>query len=818
MTVPAGGGTRIPTPDRTARFSKHVLRRYLTAALAAVGTVLAQSAFADAAAFAFDIPREDLAQAVNQIAQQSHIEIAYSAELTRGKTSPALKGSYTPGQALDLLLKGSGLHVRRIAGGALVIESGGGAVVPSGGQAPAAGAATLQLDEVIVTASKRAEKQREVADSVTAFSGSELSLMGAQSFQDYIGRAPGVIFQQATPGLSNVTIRGVGTTSSGPDQGQGTTGIYLNDIPLTDPAYAVSIPDIDTFDLHRVEVLRGPQGTLFGAAALGGAVNYIINPVRLDAFDARLESGVSGTQHSTTVGYTVKQALNLPIVTDVLGIRITAIKRFDPGYLDNIDTGQKNANSSDDESFRINTLWKVSQSVSASFFSFYDSEKSADASYALPALGPLNRASTIPEFRNFLTRIDNLKVDADLDFATLTLSGARTEKHQSAQSDFTAYFGPNATVVSYPTTRMTTFEARLTSPSGGTFEWLTGIYHGFLHEYYPEPVIQNGAVLQLITSEFVSNETSEFGEATYRFSPHWRATVGGRYYDIRLQTESLVGAPDAPTVTAGREVGRGFSPKGSITYEPGADFLAYALVSKGYRSGGVNLGIPPLAGFVTPATYGSDSLVNYEIGVRPSWLNHRLTLDSTLFFINWTDIQLRLARPDGYVYAANAGGAHNFGLENALNWAATASLELQLDATFLQAEISKTTDLGNGVVLEEGTRIPGAARWSVAGLATYHWNTQYRPYVTVSGRLVSAAQSGFPDAGTPSLPIMNYSVFDLRAGFNIQQYDFSLYANNVADRRGITAAYYGGAGADPNTDRDFYIRPRTVGLQFDWHL
>jgi iron complex outermembrane receptor protein len=121
-------------------------------------------------------------------------------------------------------------------------------------------------------------------------------------------------------------------------------------------------------------------------------------------------------------------------------------------------------------------------------------------------------------------------------------------------------------------------------------------------------------------------------------------------------------------------------------------------------------------------------------------------------------------------------------------------------------------------VLEQGTRIPGAARWSVAGLATYHWNTQYRPYVTVSGRLVSAAQSGFPDAGTPSLPIMNYSVFDLRAGFNIQQYDFSLYANNVADRRGITAAYYGGAGADPNTDRDFYIRPRTVGLQFDWHL
>jgi len=779
--------------------------------------VLTHSAFADPATFVFDIPREDLALALNQIAQQSHFEISYSAELTRGKTSPALKGLYTPGQALDMLLKGSGLQVRRIAGGALVIESGGSGVVPSGVQGPAAdSAAALQLREVIVTASKREEKQREVADSVTAFSGNALSRMGAQSFRDYIGRAPGVIFQQATPGLSNVTIRGVGTTSAGPDQGQGTTGIYLNDIPLTDPSYAVSIPDIDTFDLQRVEVLRGPQGTLFGAAALGGAVNYIINPVQLDALDARLESGGSGTRHSTNVGYTVKQAVNLPIVTDVLGIRVSAIKRFDPGYLDNIGTGQTNSNSYDTEDFRINALWKVNRRVSVSFFSFYDSEKSADASYAMPSLGSLKRNSTIPEFRSFLTRIHNLKLDADVDFATLTLSGARTRKSQSAQSDFTTYFGPDASVVSDPTTRMTSLEARLTSPSGGIFEWLAGVYHGSLHELYPEPVIKNSAVLELITSDFASNETSEFGEATYRFSRQWRATVGGRYYDIRLQTKSIVGAPDAPAITAGREAGRGFTPKGSITYEPSTDFLAYALVSKGYRAGGVNL-IPPLAGFPTPATYGSDSLVNYEIGVRPSWLNHRLTLDATLFFIDWSDIQLRLGRPDGYVYAANAGGAHNFGLENALNWATTANLEMQLNATFLQAEISKTTHLGNGVVLEQGARIPGAARWSAAGMATYHWNTEHRPYVTVSGRLVSKAQSSFFGAGTLSLPIMNYSVFDLRAGFNVKQCDFSLYANNIADRRGVTAAFYGGAGADPNTDRNYYLRPRTVGLLLDWH-
>jgi iron complex outermembrane receptor protein len=788
------------------------------AALAAL-SVWGYCAFADTGMFAFDIQRQDLALALNQIAKQSHIEISYSAELTRGKISPLLKGTYTPEQALKMLLKGSGLHARRITGGALVVEKEGAGKSPSGGQRPTSDSdAMMQLGEVIVTASKRAQNQREVADSVTAFSDNELRERGAQSFEDYIGCAPGVIFQQAIPGLSNVTIRGVGTTTYGPDQGQGTTGIYLNDIPLTDPSYAVSIPDIDTFDLQRVEVLRGPQGTLFGAATLGGAVNYITNPVSLDTFDARLESSVSGTEHSSNVGYTVKEALNLPIVTDVLGVRLTAIKRFDPGYLDNIGTGQKDSNSNDVEEFRINALWQVNRRVSASFLSFYDREESPDQGYAFPALGDLKRDTTIPEYVDFITRINSLKVDADFDFATLTLSGARTEKSQSSQVDFTTYFGPGATVVQYPTTHMTSLEARLTSPNGGTFEWLVGAYHGALHENYPSPAIQNGQVLEDITSNYVSDETSEFGEATYRFSDQWRATLGGRYYDISLQSEHTSGASAAPQISAGQEVGRGFSPKGSITYEASSDLLAYALVSKGYRAGGVNLNIPPLAGFPTPATYGPDSLVNYEIGVRPSWFNQQLTLDSTLFFINWTDIQLRLGRPDGYAYATNAGGAHNVGLENTLNWRATPNLQLQVSATYLRARISKTTDLGNGVVLPQGAQIPGAPHWSVSELTTYHWNGDYRPYITVSARFLSGAQNVFVVKGAQSAPIMDYGVFDLRAGFKIKQYDLSLYIDNVADRRGVTAAYYGGDGPDPNSDREFYIRPRTIGLRLDWRM
>ena len=287
----------------------------------------------------------------------------------------------------------------------------------SGVEGSSSNSDTTPLTEIIVTATKREEKLREVADSVTAFSGDELSQRGAQSFEDYIQSAPGVVFDKILPSQSSITIRGVGTSTASLDQGQGTTGIYLNGIPLTDPSYAVSIPDIDTFDLQRVEVLRGPQGTLFGTATLGGAVNYITNPVRLDAVDARLESGVSGTQSSSDVGYSAKGAFNLPIISDVLGVRVTAVKRFDPGYVDNIGTGRTDANSRDVESFRINALWQVNQRVAVNFLSFYDRQKIPDLSVTIPTLGDLKSDTARPQFFDFVTQINDLKVDADLNFA-----------------------------------------------------------------------------------------------------------------------------------------------------------------------------------------------------------------------------------------------------------------------------------------------------------------------------------------------------------------------------------------------------------------
>ena len=666
------------------------------------------------------------------------------------------------------------------------------------------------LDEIVVTASKRAEPLREVADSVTAFSAEGLQSLGAQSLEDYIGRAPVVQFQASNPGISNVTIRGVGTATVFPDQGQATTGIYLNDIPLTDPGFAVSVPDVDIFDMQRVEVLRGPQGTLFGAAALGGAVNYIINPVNLEKFDAHAQLGVAKTVNSNDPGYTAKAAVNIPLIDNVFGVRVTAIKRYDTGYLDNIGADQKDSNYRKIEDFRLNALWKINAKTDLSFFSFYDRSLNGDGFYAFPQRGNLVRDTIVPEIASFITRINSLKLNSDLDFATLTVQAAHSRKSQDANADLTPFFGgPPTTSPSLARTHSDMVEARLTSPSNQKLEWLFGTYYGHFDEQYPTPTYQNGVDVFFFDVGYRSNELSEFGELTYHFNDQWRATVGGRHYSIRLATNTIQGTPPDLAYDEGHQKGTGFSPKASITFEPNKDLMMYALVSKGFRMGGVNL-VSPLPGFPTPPTYGSDSLVNYEIGIRPSWFDHTLELDSAIFFIDWSDIQLRLSRPDGFAYVKNAGAAHNKGIENSLSWRPNQSLALSANLTYLEAALAGSLDLGNGNTLLDGAVLPGASKWTSSEAATYTFSLASSPFVTLSHRFVSGATSDFSD----TLRIGNYNLFDIRAGAHLgSKITLTAYAENVADRRGVTAAEYFG-----NDLTDFYIRPRTVGLQFDWAL
>lgn len=529
----------------------------------------------------------------------------------------------------------------------------------------------------------------------------------------------------------------------------------------------------------------------------------------LTQYQAKIETSVSGVENGSQVGSTIKGVVNIPVVDDVFGVRLTAIRRFDPGYLDNIGTGHNDSNTHQVNDFRADALWKISSDASLEFQSLYDESHNGDGFYAFPTVGNLVRDTIINETSAFNTFINSLAFSDDLHFATFSLQLANSRKSQNSLSDESAFFGEPTIGPARARTDSNNVEARLTSPSGQKLEWLIGVYYDHYSEYYPTPTLQNGQDVFDFNVSYLSREISEFGEATYHFNDQWRITFGGRYYKINIATNTLQGDPATPPEQAatGGEKDSGFSPKGSITYEPNKNFLVYALVSKGFRAGGVNL-VAPLPGFSTPPTYGSDSLINYEVGVRPSWFNHRLTLDSTIFYIDWSNIQLRLARPDGFDYVANAAAARNIGLENALTWRPIRNLSLQANLTYLNAELSKSLALGDGTILKSGETLPGASHLTASEVATYRWDVDYAPYLTFSHRYVSKAVSAF-EGPTPQ---GNYNIFDAIAGFSIGTADISFYVDNIGDHRGITTSQFFGSDITY-----FYNRPRTVGLRLDYH-
>ncbi len=793
---------------------------------------------------AVQVPPGPLVPALESLSKQMTLELIYQPKQLESIKTRGVSGTYTPQDAVRILLEGTPLEVRVDASGAMAVvprdagsslkhdsrrstnaKGGAGdgsrrgfrlAQVVQGQNsgatslAPESSPGAGRLQEVIVTANKRAEPLFQVAGSVTAFTGSELTAIGAQSFQDYLSQAPGVIFQSSTPGVGNVTIRGIGTATVFPDQGQSTTGIYLDGIPLTDPGFAMGIPDLDVFDVQRVEVLKGPQGTLFGSATLGGAVNYVLNPVSLSHYQALAEAGLAGTEDSGEVGHRLDAAVNIPLIPDVLGVRLTAAEHFDPGWLDNVGIGRDDTNTHRVFDYRINALWQINDRFSLSFLSFRDDAHSGDGFYAFPALGGLKRDTIIPEVATFVNQINSLKLDGDLGFANLSITTAYSNKSQVSDSDVTPFYGGVPTTSpAYARDLSRMAEVRLSSPSGQRLEWLVGLYYGSFFEPYPTPTYQSGVDTFDFTVWYKSTESAAFGDLTYHLTNHWRLTFGGRYYHNRLFTETASGTPGTPyDIVAGRQRGDGFIPKGSLTFEPNSSFLVYGLVSTGFRMGGVNL-VPPIPTFQTPATYKSDSLTNYELGLRASMLNRTLFINSTFFYVDWRDLQIRLNRPDGYTYVANAGAARSAGIENTIDWAPTGAFDLRANVTYLDAQLTRPLALGGGTTLASGGRLPGASKWSTSETATYHFDFRHAPYIALTHRYLSGAPSAFVDP----LPVGDYSTLDFRTGATFGNFDVAAYVDNLTDKRGITAAEYFGSAVT-----DFYVLPLTAGVQVDWHL
>lgn len=708
-----------------------------------------------------------------------------------------------------------------------------------------------ELDRVVVTAAKREQSVREVPGSVSAVTQQQLQDQGAQSLADYVQKTPGVVFNSYQPGVSHVVVRGI-TTSAGNPQGQPTTGYFLNDVPLIEPGWTIAIPDIDAFDLNRVEVLRGPQGSLFGSASMGGAVNYIANLADASGFDAAVEAGLSSTRNAD-VGHSLKGMVNVPVKQDVFAIRAVAQHRGAPGYIDNLGTGEDGANDLSVSGGRLSMLLTPSESTTLTWLSLFQQIDSDDNAYRIPELGDLARYTSTPEFTETDITVHSLRWDQDLGWGTLTALASRQEKSQDWRFDLTPYLdGYNADlgtdsdgplfVNSGGESTGNSYELRLASADSDRFEWLVGAMvfdtRKNLHEQLGAPgfaaeldastdprfgpgtgavVSPDGDVFNAFYARVTGKEQALFGEASIHFNPRWTLSLGGRAFKTRVRVvDTTVGVdvyplPSLQTADDNTEES-GFQPKVSLRYRPSDRFMVYALRSEGFR-----FGVPNNSSVTQhdiPEGSRSDALVNHELGVRADFADGRLLLDATVFHIDWSDIQLRLQTPEPVVnYAGNGGKASSRGVELSTQWRASEHFDWTGSVTWQEARLDEDVFILWYGTAPKGSRLPGSADWSVANQLNWRFDGTFAPTLMVSHTWLSEGISDLNSAvpGVAPNEQGDYHQFDARFRMSFGNTDVTLFGTNLADERGVTRtvpeAYGLGQGI---------LRPRTFGVTVHW--
>ena len=680
---------------------------------------------------------------------------------------------------------------------------------------------------IVITAGKRRQLQSDVAGTVTAVDGSKLERLGSTDAEDVMKLTPGVQFNKGPADASLLSIRGVSSNSNANNQGftQAPTGIYIEDVPFTDPFAFVSVPDLAPFDLERVEVLRGPQGALYGSSSLGGAIRYLLN--KPDT--RRTEGSVLGSFSTMTgggTGWSTAAMANLPLADGKAGLRLVVNARKDPGFIDNVGTGEKDSNTNRVDGGRVlftyrphadfdltaTYLRQDSEQAGGSGISSFDYATGTGYSLTAPDRNEVNTA--FPQNFKSMFDLGTLQLNANLGTLRLTsLTGYQT-KERILREDFSrdfydpAFLGDLWTSDTDLHTRTVSPELRLAPVNPGAVNWLVGAFWMEStvrrdQRVYFEPRGDTPDIR--IRRNGTANEAALFADAEVKLSERLTASAGARYYETKLDYDRITGVDDQGTSTPYSSSESGTTPKVSLRYEVSPALSVYALASRGYRFGGIsNLGSSPEG-----RPYKSDSIWNYEAGLR--WTpSDRSSLDVSLFSIDWKDVQLAELYTDPatnrqFLVTGNIGAAKSQGIEVAAGWRPTSDFSLRGMIAYTDASTSGGITI-SGVGIPSGTSLPGTAKVQASVDGTYY----FAGPADSSGRLSAVlAHTGKRLAQIDSaMTLPAYTTADVRLAFSWSQIEVSAFVNNLTNERGISG------GVDYfTTYTEFYpIRPRTMGV------
>jgi outer membrane receptor protein involved in Fe transport len=731
---------------------------------------------------------------------------------------------------------------------------------------------TVGSQDIVVTAQKRAQVLLDVPQSVTVVSGKTLEGQHASSFEDYLKLVPGLQLNQDTPGQGRLILRGINTGGVA-----STVGVYVDETPFGSSSGlvngAVLAGDFDTFDVNRIEVLRGPQGTLYGASSLSGVLRFVTNAPSTDRLmvhgRASLEDVAGGD-----LGWSTNLMLNAPI-TDTIAFRASGYYRKNPGFIDSIGTAgtdivgfthvsdiQRNINDSDSYGGRASLLFRPSANSSIRLTAISQDIK-VDAPTIIEAdpvtlkpLHGLSQSQFVPQKSDVAYRVYNATGEYDLGFANLTSSTSYGTQKQTLRIDLTfpisgfiqlpfAFGGLNLPDNEFiegqhTNSKKFTQEVRLGDQSHFV-DWLVGAYYtnedGLIAQDFV--ALQPGTLTPLVlppifdligglgnaTIDSNYKELAGFADATFHITPQFDLELGGRYSHNKQKAHqvtggALAGATDFVVRSSENVFTWSVAPK----YKVNQHTTVYARVAKGFRPGGPNV-LPPGAPQEF-ATYDSDSIISYEAGIKAESADHRFSADAAVFHVDWDNIQL-LANDaaSGFSFNSNGGKAKSDGVEITLAARPMPGLELSANGAYTNARLTQDTpaDTAGRIPAKKGDQLPFTPKLATALNADYQWGLGGNALAHLGGswRHVSGQTASydavFRQTFNHQRHVDAYDVFDLYAGVDLGRWDVQAFVKNVGNSHGVTSTtgttVFGVFSIFPDgAIGTGIITPRTVGL------
>ena len=782
--------------------------------------------------YSFNQPAQKLGDMLRAIGARTSVNIAFDPAVVRGKSSPPVTGEMSVRDALERALAGSGLSLHASGGGYIVSAA---STMSSMASPTESEAATGEQNEIVVTAQKRIERLIETPQSVASISAADLGRLNATQFTDFADTVPGLQFTTQGAGTAQISLRGVTT---GADVGP-TVAIYVDEVPYgSSSSFANGVRralDVGLFDLERIEVLRGPQGTLYGASAMGGVLKYVMRTPSLTDAGGSAQLGVSDIRRGGT-SYDGSGVVNLPLVEDKLAARASGYYARSGGYVDNVATGQSDVDRGRIYGGRLDLYAKPSEDLTVRVTGFAQNIRRDGGSYSsialtgAPVAGPLDQSHPLEEpFRaNF--RLVSGTIGYEFGGATLTSVSSYQSAKAYTTTDGSAvyapllnlFFGIPAQAVGVDElarTRKFTQELRLASEAGSPLEWLVGGFYTREKSLLHQVGTAYGAGLTILPVNIVDasirssyREYALFGDLTYHLTDKFDVTGGVRYAHnkqaFQQDASGLLVAP-GPRRTSGEGVTTYLA---NARYRFTSHMTAYARFATGYRPGGPNyLAIDPSTGTaVAPATFGSDSLDSYEVGFKAETPDRRFGIDLSAFYIDWKNIQL-LTAVAGVTTYLNAGGAHIKGGE--LTLTARPGRGWLMTGAFAYND-GYITDDNAALGARSGERLPNTPHVTASVNADYRMvDSPLQPRLGATLRYVSDRSASFDANGSlPQYDLPDYVAVDLRAGLSVGPVDAQFYVKNLFDVRGQLSAQtiLSGFGGPAQVT---IMQPRTIGLK-----